>query len=437
MILLVVMLIVFNGCGSTDGAYNLYPKHVINNYTIIHNSKTKTIFDGYLIGIEKKSIYDISDVQSQTCNSDIKNAFTCVYSKWYKNSINTKYSVDKYYKNKLSGTKVMLITHIYDMKKQKPLYDIYINNKNNSVEYSFKQGYKALTKTFLYDLKRKLIKGNYTHIFVVSMGWHNDQNISLQRINRIIANLKEVEKNKYFKPLTIAITWPSSWYDASRSSFKDNVGHLTSYGNKTNDADELGFTLVNTLVNEVIPQSIKPLKQKPKVVLIGHSLGARLLSRALFSQDYLKKLNNEKNVDLFIGLQPAFSIYRFSKGDTRNPPYSNIFRKLPIVLTSSYKDTANNKSKFISVFNAGGKYGLQAAKKDTHTFCTAFWYPNSQTIDNKECLNNYKDKVIVVDVSMILDGCYDKDCVFKVDNHNDVFDIDMANVMKYFLEYKK
>lgn len=49
----------------------------------------------------------------------------------------------------------------------------------------------------------------------------------------------------------------------------------------------------------------------PGIVAIGHSMGARLLSQAIFSKEYIKpELRNsssESHVDLFIGLQGAFS----------------------------------------------------------------------------------------------------------------------------------
>jgi len=141
-----------------------------------------------------------------------------------------------------------------------------------------------------------------------------------------------------------------------------------------------------------------------------------------------------KTVDLFIGLQAAFTINRFNKKVKANPTYKNVFRKLPILLTSSHKDSSNNYSKKLGVKNAGSGHGLVEAKKDKSVFCTATWSPTMHKPLNQECTKEYKDKVVVLDVSLILDGCYTKDCTFKVDSHNDVFDMDMGHVINYSLE---
>jgi hypothetical protein len=153
----------------------------------------------------------------------------------------------------------------------------------------------------------------YTHILVYSMGWNTGQKESIENFNSLVGYLLDSVNNNSdvdFNPLFIGLTWPSTWSFGS-----GNISRLKralSVLNKGNDADEIGLTWANFLINESL-QKIKS-QNNLKIVALGHSYGSRLISRALFSCEVLKNhVCSSSTVDLFIGLQSAFSKSRYSQ----------------------------------------------------------------------------------------------------------------------------
>lgn len=139
---------------------------------------------------------------------------------------------------------------------------------------------------------------------------------------------------------------------------------LVSYHNKTHDADEIGLTWMNHLVHRVL----LPIKSDEGVpiVLVGHSLGARLLSRALFSGSLLKEEPPDEEVDLFIGLQSAFSMNRSlperRSGNEGAPYRDHARRSTRIALVWSRNDKATPKANWVTGANyAGGRPGYRRA----------------------------------------------------------------------------
>ena len=88
-----------------------------------------------------------------------------------------------------------------------------------------------------------------------------------------------------FRPLFVGVTWPSEW-----------SAPLVSIANKMNDADELGMTWVSRVVRDVLV----PLKRAHSIPLIlaGHSLGARLMTRAVFGMPQLVDINLNRFLDV-------------------------------------------------------------------------------------------------------------------------------------------
>ena len=81
----------------------------------------------------------------------------------------------------------------------------------------------------------------FTHIIVGAMGWNTAQEKSIRNINSIFGNIllaSSANTSRDFKPLYIAMTWPS----------ESNVPGV-SLANKANDADEIGFVWANALIN--------------------------------------------------------------------------------------------------------------------------------------------------------------------------------------------
>jgi pimeloyl-ACP methyl ester carboxylesterase len=215
---------------------------------------------------------------------------------------------------------------------------------------------------------------HYTHLVIIVMGWNTSQDEAIRNFNDIVGNMVEASQDQQFaarfagageaevaeaqfKPLVVGVTWPSYW-NKSKLDF-------VSYFDKADDADELGLTWLNVLVNRTIPlvlaQPQKDKSGKPtsshslRVVLIGHSFGARVAMRALFSGPVLTPPANLKNpqpsdgpakpspmVDLAVGLEGAVSVNRFIPSESAEGApyrdYASIGTK--IVLTASKYDHA-------------------------------------------------------------------------------------------------
>ena len=154
------------------------------------------------------------------------------------------------------------------------------------------------------SLTQRLAVSDYSHIILVSTGWNTVPSDSVENYNEIIASISAVAtgESAEFKPLVIGLTWPSRWLGT----------RLFSYSGKGNDADEIGVTWANYLMNKVIPQAlIDSGKRDVKTVVIGHSFGARLLSTATISGDFVETGLADMSPDVLFLMQSAFSARRF------------------------------------------------------------------------------------------------------------------------------
>jgi len=277
------------------------------------------------------------------------------------------------------------------------------------------------------------------------MGWNNDQVESIQRYNKIIKNLKESAKhhNQDFKPLVIGLSWPSVWGNSTVPVWRQLL-HLFSYGNKANDADEIGYTYGNYIINKIIPRlKIKSRvnEQPAKVILIGHSMGVRLLTRALFSSHILKdEESSPSGVDYVFGLEGAFSINRFVEGSGlyfpanlfskgEGYPYSDYAKlRSKLIMTWSKEDKANPFSTFLNgSAHIGGVVGFERSRMPDKwkPFVHLRWARGQdwkllehekEDYENVHCTQfKSKKKVLMTDLSNI------------IDNHNDICDYQMGN----------
>jgi hypothetical protein len=214
------------------------------------------------------------------------------------------------------------------------------------------------------QLTRDVKRDRYTHIVVIVMGWNTSQDEAIRNFNDIAGNIiqaayetvrpghasgkKDIPSSSapaVFRPLVVGVTWPSFW--------TNGFTNFLSYPNKADDADELGMSWLNVLLNRTLPCVLKSTAMPDgritlRTVLIGHSFGARAATRALFSSPLLEAGPASSGppssvVDLAIGLQGAVSINRFvpSKSE-EGAPYRD-FKKLGnthVVLTASDKDIA-------------------------------------------------------------------------------------------------
>lgn len=310
-----------------------------------------------------------------------------------------------------NGVKTMLVTHIVEYTRYpsetavqspdqglrprvpfKTLYNAYqahqgypkFTKRNQEFFEEGQNALYALRKNIAARLRDGVDKARpYTHVILIGMGWNNDQQESVGRYSRMLSELRKEAEGEY-RPLVVALSWPSVWFSNADFWLTRLVGHIGSYPVKANDADELGYTLAADLMHRVIGGAISDCTRcdqfddgyMPEYVVLGHSFGARLLARALFSRN---KLNSLKRAapeaalpDIFIGLQGAFSANRFIAGSGKErSPFAN-FGQLPtaIVLTSTEADNANRAARFVTFApHVGGEFGLKEAAKSKEVFC--------------------------------------------------------------------
>lgn len=312
-----------------------------------------------------------------------------------------------------------------------PYDGVEIIDPNPSNEYL--TGWEALQKSLSQEIPIKIknaaeSNNPYTHLFVGAMGWDNDQIESLNRYNAIIGNLitaarTDSDQNVQFNPLFIGMTWPSvwgwqSWFDLAQLAYK-----VFGYGNKANDADEIGYTLANWLVND-LALGVKVRSREEghplKIVVFGHSFGSRITSRAMFSRDLFKNGAPfpEEKVDLLIGLQGAFSANRFIPGEgEEGSPYRDFAQiKTPIIMSWSENDKANPLAYWITRAPLiGGYRGYQTAVEKGQEI---FEQIDAKGIVPQHCGRLRRgDRVFMVDASGY------------VEDHGDVLDIQMGKLM--------
>jgi hypothetical protein len=281
-----------------------------------------------------------------------------------------------------------------EMVGTKEIYNIY-----ESTEYktAFKRGFEALD-TLRSRLSEKLLSTNgkppkdkrdnttskpgaYSHILVYCMGWNTDQQESIRNYNSLMGFLAQAAEqhgdDSTFRPLVIGLSWPSEW------SFLKGLSYLTKAG----DADETGLVWGSYLLKKVL----KPLKVEYglPLVVVGHSFGVRVLTRAVASNpDWVKGADRGepyvdesasdtlKEIDLFVGLQGAVSANRFvetgalTSGWVEGSPYA----RLPgmatrFILTWAEGDKANPIAAYVTgAHHVGGRFGNEFCLQHKETF---------------------------------------------------------------------
>jgi hypothetical protein len=238
----------------------------------------------------------------------------------------------------------------------------------------------------------------YSHVIVLTMGWNTAQEKAIRNINSIFGNLLIAAQGQMeFRPFYIAITWPSEW----------NIGVL-SLGNKADDADEIGFVWANALLNDHLAnlraQASEETWPEFRTVAMGHSLGARLVTRAAFSGQALSPgMPLRDGVDLVIGLQGAFSANRFLAErwqGREGAPYANYpALRGRVALSWSDSDSANPLANYISGANyVGGKLGWKRAQVYEDHF--VFWnVSETGALGDEPDLPN---RVVMVDASEMI-----------------------------------
>ena len=187
---------------------------------------------------------------------------------------------------------------------------------------------------------------------------------------------------------------------------------------------------MNWIINDQLPRLIDKTKaDAPKLVLIGHSLGARILSRAVFATDHLLENKESDAVDLLIGLQPAFSATRFVTGKgLEGSPYAEFRKKKTrLVFTTSVNDDANPVANYITgAKHLGGRKGLAYARKHAvNTTAGAPYDIQTWSDQSLEEVPSYDKGVVLIDASSIVEDNENQ----KLSAHNDILDDEMAELI--------
>lgn len=199
--------------------------------------------------------------------------------------------------------------------------------KSNAFYANGEVAIRALARAAALDLKND----GYTHILILVMGWNTAQDEAVRNFNDLAGNLLEAareseaaksggtgERESPFRPLVIGVSWPSYWTEGITNAF--------SYPNKARDADEIGITWLNLLVNRELPDAMAAAGVKVPVVLVGHSFGARVVTRVAAASPALRpKAGAEvaglhSGANVVIGLEGAVSINRFWPNAEGDPP---------------------------------------------------------------------------------------------------------------------
>lgn len=358
-------------------------------------------------------------------------------------------------------SKVMVVTHVvktengrisdylyntYDPEAPpKPVYsECKLHRKESGERQTVPAGMDAL-EGLEETVKKAFDGGGFTHALVVCMGWANDQQESMLRSRMITDNLKAAAAQAgedgtagEFNPLVVTVTWPSQWWGLADSGAKRIAGHLFSYTNKSNDADEVGILIVNRLINHHLARAVP---DTVPIVLIGHSLGARVLSRAYYSAGLLKERDaDQRRPDLLLSLQPAYSARRwmsrkrlFELGTSAEGAPYLVPGEHRHFITSSRHDKANPLAFWSR--HLGGKGGIKSAKERPDIFTLARWDE-----ERKELIDFPEDTFapVVIDAQAIVrprgENSVDSLGLMVRSGHNDILDEQMGHLIYYLID---
>lgn len=304
--------------------FNTDKQDVFHQYAVPKININKS-YDGVILAFEKipgrKIASSEFNLQSEEniYNIDFRNYWTTKYDASGK-KIKRYKQIAKWNKTILKDPKSIVLTHWlnYSNGQYNADYNIYNDNYANDTCYNLYSN----TKTQLDEVKKllaeKISKGNYTHVLFMCTGWNNHQFESLARYEGWLQAISNAAKanGQAFRPFFIGVTWPAYWFN----NYTDKS--MVDLPNKANDADELGLTHINYF----LWQCLLPVTNQHKVplVLIGHSFGARMLTRASHSSFYFKNMpDTTHKIDLMIAFQGAYALDRHLLQSTRH----GIFKK--------------------------------------------------------------------------------------------------------------
>ena len=274
----------------------------------------------------------------------------------------------------LLGAKGMVVSHILKFEDGERTAEDFYNPFVGEVKVpTYRAGYEQLD-LLRDEIKGSLGSGKYTHVVFMAMGWHNDQAEMMERYRELMGHAKaqgrlhnegvlrgDVDGEVYrFEPYVVGVTWPSCWGSRWWRVF-EVFAHMASFSTKAQDADEIGISVVNYLMHDVILGAVGEVNDEKgfeiKTVAVGHSLGARMQTRGIFSRGFLRD-EGEGEWDLVVGIQPAFSAYRFVEGNGWEvSPYGGYGEMgTEFLMTGSGGDLSNSVAFWTEYLGGGGAF---------------------------------------------------------------------------------
>lgn len=199
------------------------------------------------------------------------------------------------------------------------------------------------------ELQKALTEADATDVVVMSTGWNTRQRETLYNTMDWMAQIGAARsiQGRPYRPLYITISWQSAWEEAAFNAIKANVA------NKGNDADELGLTWVNRLVNDVVIPAAS--QRGVHITFVGHSYGTRVLGSALYFPGIIRRTSASTYPSMaFVALQPAFPINRFGEKVGKERWFAGVNPHALVVLTSSENDSATSALPWGRYVGGGG-----------------------------------------------------------------------------------
>ncbi len=170
-----------------------------------------------------------------------------------------------------------------------------------------------------------------THVILFAAGWHMQQADAVSGAGWVLDSLAAEAKRMgaAFRPVTIVLTWPAGE--------RGGVFPICDYSKRSMIADEIG----SVWGSQVIENVVIPAAGNVRTVLLGHSLGARLLASALAARASVPdRMSAGRKVDWLIGLQAAFPRERLLPGGVYKGMLNEVSHAL---FTTSAHDRAVSK----------------------------------------------------------------------------------------------
>lgn len=225
------------------------------------------------------------------------------------------------------------------------------------------EGWEALNRLGD-EIRETAQREKATHIIILATGWNTEEYESYWDFSFWMKQLAEDFKGKgEFRPIFVGISWESEY----SSSFFAKLP-FASWSTKGNDADEIGFTWANYLLNDIL----KPVAfdSGTQLVAIGHSFGSRIVLGSHYVRDIIvRQPRQSDSLPLtLIGLQAAFPTGRFSLTEGWEHPYNANYKDpATVVITTSTLDKATGTIGFGTGY-IGGDGGIKELTENKQAY---------------------------------------------------------------------